>query len=147
MAAAEQIDLVVAPLVFPDGTKTSQDAAGAIGCPLSAIAKSMVFMVEDEPVIVLMSGDRRVDAGKLKLQHGGPARRAALDEVRTHTGFAAGGTPPIGHPHPITTYADIGLQRHDMVWAAGGTPTTVFEIPLATLVAVTNATWADLAES
>ena len=146
MEAAAQIGLDVAPMVYPDGTKTSQEAAAAIGCPLAAIAKSMVFMVGEEPVIVLMSGDRRVDAAKLAALHGGKARRATLDEVRTHTGFAAGGTPPIGHPAPVVTYADTGLRRNDPVWAAAGTPTTVFEIPLGTLVSVTGAVWAELAE-
>lgn len=143
--AAERIGLAVRPRVFPDGTKTSEDAAAAIGCPLSAIAKSMVFMVDNEPVIVLMSGDRRVDGDKLAALHGGEARRATLDEVRAFTGFAAGGTPPIGHPAPVVTYADVSLRRNDPVWAAAGTPTTVFEVPLATLVHVTGARWAELA--
>lgn len=146
LAAAERVGLEVEPLVFPDGTKTSQDAADAIGCPVSAIVKSMVFMVDDEPVLVLMSGDLRVDTGKLETVHGGKARRATLEEVRTHTGFAAGGTPPIGHPEPIVTYADISLRRNDPVWAAAGTPTTVCAIPLTTLVHVTGAQWSEVAE-
>ncbi len=65
--------------------------------------------------------------------------------MRTYTGFAAGGTPPIGHPTPIVTYADVSLRRNDPVWAAAGTPTTVFEIPLGTLIHVTGAHWAELA--
>ncbi len=146
MAAATQVGLQVLPVVYPDGTKTSQDAAAAVGCPLGAIVKSMVFMVAGEPVIVLMSGDRRVDGEKLAHRHGGEARRASLDEVREHTGFAAGGTPPIGHPEPIVTYADVSLRRNDPVWAAAGTPTTVFAIGLSELMRVTGATWADLAE-
>jgi prolyl-tRNA editing enzyme YbaK/EbsC (Cys-tRNA(Pro) deacylase) len=146
MAAAARVGLDVDPVVYPEGTKTSHDAAAAIGCPLAAIAKSMVFMVGEEPVIVLMSGDRRVDTAKLVARHGGKARRANLEEVRIHTGFAAGGTPPIGHPEPIVTYADISLRRNDPVWAAGGTPTTVFEIPLGKLISVSGAEWADLAE-
>ncbi len=146
MAEAVRMGIAVEPMVFPAGTKTSQDAADAIGCPLAAIAKSMVLMVGDEPVIVLMSGDRRVDLSKLSSRHGGEARRASLEEVRTHTGFVAGGTPPIGHPEPIVTYADTSLRRNDPVWVAAGTPTTVFEIPLDTLISVTGATWAELAE-
>jgi prolyl-tRNA editing enzyme YbaK/EbsC (Cys-tRNA(Pro) deacylase) len=146
LAAARAAGLDVDPMVYPDGTKTSQDAADAIGCPLGAIVKSMVFMVGDDPVIVLMAGDHRVDSKKLSQMHGGSARRASLEEVRTHTGFAAGGTPPIGHPEPIATYADVSLRRHDPVWAAGGTPTTVFEIRLGTLVEVTGARWADVSE-
>jgi prolyl-tRNA editing enzyme YbaK/EbsC (Cys-tRNA(Pro) deacylase) len=147
LAAAAAAGLEVDPMVYPDGTKTSQDAAAAIGCPLGAIAKSMVFMIGDEPVIVLMAGDRRVDTAKLATLHGGEARRASLEEVRSHTGFAAGGTPPIGHPEPIATYADVSLRRYDPVWAAGGTPTTVFEIPLDKLIEVTRALWADVSET
>lgn len=147
LAAAERLGLELEPLVFPDGTKTSQDAADAIGCPVSAIVKSMVFMVDDEPVLVLMSGDLRVDTAKLEAIHGGSARRATLDEVRDHTGFAAGGTPPIGHPEPVVTYADVSLRRNDPVWAAAGTPTTVCAMSLPTLVHVTGAQWVEVAEA
>ncbi|NIS33871.1 MAG: YbaK/EbsC family protein [Actinobacteria bacterium] len=133
--------------MYPDGTKTSADAAAAVGAPISAIAKSMAMMVDDDPVIVLMSGDRRVDASKLATAHGGSTgRRATLDEVRRHTGFAAGGTPPIAHPAPLVIYADVSLRRNERVWVAGGTPTTVFEIALDELMRVTAATWVDVAE-
>lgn len=136
----------IEPRVFPDGTKTSADAAAAIGCDLSAITKSMVFMAGGKPVIVLMPGDLRVDVAKLTMLIAAPARRASLEEARRFTGFAAGGTPPFGHPRPISTYADIRLRRHDELWAAGGTPTTVFPIDRETLIAATGAVWGDLAE-
>ncbi|NIT97116.1 MAG: YbaK/EbsC family protein [Actinobacteria bacterium] len=147
MAEAARLGLKVEPVVYPDGTKTSADAAAAVGAPISAIAKSMAMMVDDDPVIVLMSGDRRVDASKLATAHGGSTgRRATLDEVRRHTGFAAGGTPPIAHPAPLVIYADVSLRRNERVWVAGGTPTTVFEIALDELMRVTAATWVDVAE-
>ena len=146
LTATEDLPFVIEPRVFPDGTKTSQDAADAIGCELSAITKSMVFMAGDEPVIVLMSGDKRVDSAKLSATTGAPARRATLDEARMHTGFAAGGTPPFGHPTPIRTYADHHLRRHEELWAAGGTPTTVFPIQREALIEATGAVWGDLAE-
>jgi prolyl-tRNA editing enzyme YbaK/EbsC (Cys-tRNA(Pro) deacylase) len=136
----------IEPMVFPDGTKTSADAAAAIGCDLSAITKSMVFMAGGKPVIVLMPGDLRVDVAKLTMLTGAPARRASLEEARRFTGFAAGGTPPFGHLRPISTYADIQLRRHGELWAAGGTPTTVFPIDRETLIAATGAVWGDLAE-
>lgn len=148
LADAARLGLSITPVVYPDGTKTATDAAAAIGCHVSAIVKSLLFMVDDEPVLVLMSGDRRVDPGKLAALHGAErVRRASLDEVRTHTGYVAGGTPPFGHPAPITIYADDSLRRNAAVWAAGGTPTTVFEIDLGQLAAVTNATWVDVGES
>jgi prolyl-tRNA editing enzyme YbaK/EbsC (Cys-tRNA(Pro) deacylase) len=132
--------------VFPDGTKTSQDAADAIGCELSAIAKSIVLTLDDsEQVVVFASGDTRIDLDRLAEAAGGrSARRATLDEARAATGFAAGGTPPFGYSSPLRVFADIALQRHVDVWSAGGTPTTVFPIPLATLVRLTGAEWVDV---
>jgi prolyl-tRNA editing enzyme YbaK/EbsC (Cys-tRNA(Pro) deacylase) len=132
--------------VFPVGTKTSADAAAAAGCELSAIAKCIIFMADDEPVGVLMSGDKRIDTVKLSSLRDARVRVAGLDEVRHHTGYAAGGTPPFGHRHPVAMYIDPHLRRHDQVWIACGTPTTVCPIDRETLVAVTGAQWADLAE-
>ena len=119
---------------FPDGTKTAADAAAAIGCPVAAIVKSLVFVVGEDPVLALVPGDLMLDLTKLEAVAGsGPARRATLDEVRSATGFAAGGTPPFGHVQPIRVFADEALRRNDPVWAAGGTPTTVFPISLRDL--------------
>jgi len=135
--------------VFPEGTKTSQDAADAIGCELSAIAKSIVLTLDDaEQVVVFASGDTRIDLNLLAGVCGAEsARRATLEEARTATGFAAGGTPPFGFRSPLRVFADTALRRHDDVWSAGGTPTTVFPIPLQTLVDLTGASWVEVAES
>ena len=132
--------------LFPDGTKTSQDAADAIGCELSAIAKSIVLTLDDsEQVVVFASGDTRIDLERLAdVADVGSARRATLDEARAATGFAAGGTPPFGYSSPLRVFADIALQRHVDVWSAGGTPTTVFPIPLEVLVRLTGAEWVDV---
>ncbi len=133
---------------FPEGTKTSQDAADAIGCELSAIAKSIVLTLdESEQVVVFASGDTRIDLDLLAEAAGASAaRRATLDEARSATSFAAGGTPPIGYPGPVRIFADIALRRHIDVWSAGGTPTTVFPIPLQTLIELTGATWVEATE-
>ncbi len=146
LAAAEAAGLQAEPVVFPAGTKTSADAARAVNCDLSQIAKSIVFMAGDEPVVVFMSGDRRVDVDRLGTLVGAPARRATLDEARRHTGFAAGGTPPLGYPKPVRVFADVSLQRNTDVWSAAGTPTTVFPVALETLVATAGAEWVDVAE-
>ncbi len=146
LATALAAGLSVEPVVFPEGTKTSADAARAVGCDLAQIAKSIVFMAAEEPVIVFMSGDHRVDLDRLSAATGAPARRATLDEVRRHTGFVAGGTPPLGHATPMRVFADVSLRRNETVWSAGGTPTTVFPVELTTLVEVSRAEWADLAE-
>jgi prolyl-tRNA editing enzyme YbaK/EbsC (Cys-tRNA(Pro) deacylase) len=130
---------------FPAGTKTAADAADAVGCEVAAIVKSLVFMVDDEPVLALIPGDLRLDERKLAdAMGGGRSRRASLDEVRAATGYVAGGTPPFAHDHPITVLADRQLRRHELVWAAGGTPSSVFPVALDDLMKLSGATWADI---
>lgn len=144
--AAESLGLAIEPTEFPSGTKTSADAATAVGADLSQIAKSLVFIVDDDPVLVLMSGDRRVDTERLaKTLDAGHARRARLDECREATGYAAGGTPAFGHARPLLVLADRSLLRNEDVWSAAGTPTTVYPIKLDDLVAAANARWVDVA--
>jgi prolyl-tRNA editing enzyme YbaK/EbsC (Cys-tRNA(Pro) deacylase) len=128
--------------VFPEGTKTAEDAANAIGCPVSAIVKSLVFVVDDEPVVALVPGDLRLDTALLaEAAGGGSVRRASLDEVRDATGFAAGGTPPFGHASTLRVFADPALRRNDPVWAAAGTPTTVFPLSLTDLDRLASPVW------
>ena len=145
--AARERGLAIDIHEFPEGTKTSADAAAAVGCELSAIAKSLVFVVDGDPVVVIMSGDHRVDAGRLAAACGGSkARRARLEEAREATGFAAGGTPAFGYARAIPVLIDRSLRRHAEVWSAAGTPTTVYPIALDDLVAASGARWADVAE-
>jgi prolyl-tRNA editing enzyme YbaK/EbsC (Cys-tRNA(Pro) deacylase) len=146
VAAARELGFDVDIHVFPEGTKTSQDAADAIGCALSAIAKSIVMTLDEaEQIVIFASGDTRIDPARMATAAGAEAvRRATLDEARAATGFAAGGTPPFGYPSRVRVFADEALRRHTDVWSAGGTPTTVFPIPLATLVSLTDAEWVDV---
>ncbi len=145
--AARELGLDIHVHEFPAGTKTSAEAAAAVGCPVSAIAKSLVFAVDGEPVVALLPGDKRLDTAKLAAAcGGGTAKRASLEEVRDATGYAAGGTPPFGHVRPLRVLADVHLRRHDEVWAAGGTPTTVFPIAPDDLIRASNAEWADLTD-
>ena len=138
--------------LFPDGTKTAADAAAAIGCDVAAIVKSLVFVVihsdgDEQPVVALVPGDKRLDTAKLAAAAGAvSSRRASLDEVRDATGYAAGGTPPFGYPAPLTVYADPSMKRHDPVWTAGGTPTTVFPISLANLDRLAAPSWTPIVE-
>lgn len=130
---------------FPEGTKTAADAAAAIGCDVSAIVKSLVFTVEGEPVVALVPGDRRLNTAALSAAAGGgKVDRASLDTVREATGYVAGGTPPFGHATPLRVFADVLLRRHDPVWAAGGTPSTVFPISLADLDRISRPAWGDI---
>lgn len=147
IAASSTLGLTVEPTVYPGGTKTAADAADAIGCDVAAIMKSLVFMADDLPVVVLMSGDLRVDLAKVSQELGGARmRRASLDEVRDHTGYAAGGTPPIAHTGDTTVLADVSLRRYEEIWAAAGTPTTVFPANREQLVQLAGARWVDVAE-
>jgi prolyl-tRNA editing enzyme YbaK/EbsC (Cys-tRNA(Pro) deacylase) len=131
---------------FPEGTKTADDAARAIGCDVGQIVKSLVFMADDAPVLALTSGSNRVDEAKLAAAAGaGEARRATPEEARAATGFAVGGTPPFGHTDRVRAFCDEDLLGHDEVWAAAGTPDAVFPLTPGELVRVSGAVVVDLA--
>ncbi|MPZ53402.1 MAG: YbaK/EbsC family protein [Acidimicrobiia bacterium] len=147
VAAAREHGLEIEVSEFPKGTKTAADAAAAIGCNVGAIVKSLVFTVDDSPVLALVPGDLHLDTDRLAaVVGGGSAQRATLDAVRSATGFAAGGTPPFGHASRLPVYADNLLRRHDPVWAAGGTPTTVFPLAIADLDRVVGPEWVDISQ-
>jgi len=132
---------------FPQGTKTAADAAAAIGCDVAQIVKSLVFAADGEPVIAYTSGANRVDVAKLAGLAGARAvRRATPEEARAATGFAVGGTPPIGHPERLRSWIDPALLGFDEVWAAAGTPDAVFPLLPERLAAVTGATPGDFVE-
>ena len=110
-----------------ESARTAADAAGALGCDVAAIANSLVFMADGEPVLILTSGGHRVDTGYVAGQLGvGVLRRASPEQVRAATGQPIGGVAPVGHPSPVRTLIDTALAAHPVVWAAGGTPHTVF---------------------
>lgn len=140
------LGVAASPIRFPEGTKTSADAAAAVDCELGAIAKSLVFLVDDSPVLVICSGDRRVDESALAdLFNGTTAGPAPLDRVREETGFAAGGTPGIGMASEMPVVVDADLARYRWVWTAAGTPDTVYPISLERLVAASGARWVSVA--
>jgi prolyl-tRNA editing enzyme YbaK/EbsC (Cys-tRNA(Pro) deacylase) len=135
---------------FPEGTRTAEDAARAVGCPVDAIVKSLVFMVDERPVLVLTSGGNRVDEARLADASGADVvRKASADEARAATGYAIGGTPPFGHTgtgvHEVLL--DPALLLHDAVWAAAGTPSTVFPIAPRSLLDVAQARVVDVSEA
>lgn len=131
---------------FPEGTRTAEDAAAAIGCPVRAIVKSLVFMTDaDTPVLALVNGADRADEARLAAAIGaGSVRRATADEVRTHTGYAIGGTPPVARVGEVPRVVDRTLLDLEVVWAAAGTPRDVFPIAPRVLVDLTDAEVADL---
>jgi prolyl-tRNA editing enzyme YbaK/EbsC (Cys-tRNA(Pro) deacylase) len=121
--------LVVSVQTLPASTRTAPEAAVAVGCEVGQIVKSLVFMRDEQPVIVLCAGDRRVAADRLGL------RAASAEEARAGTGFAIGGIPPLGHDRLLETLIDSSLRRFDTVWCAAGTPHAVFEADTDALIA------------
>ena len=129
VAAAAAAGLEIDVVEYPEGTRTAQEAADAVGSPVSTIVKSLVFLVDGEPVMALVAGDNRLDERRLLEACGGErVDRADADLVRSATGFPIGGVPPFGHPGPLPTYVDEDLLAHDRVWAAAGTPRHVFAL-------------------
>jgi prolyl-tRNA editing enzyme YbaK/EbsC (Cys-tRNA(Pro) deacylase) len=109
-------------------THTAEDAAAAVGCPVGAIVKSLVFLANGEPLIVLASGPNRVDTAVLGGALGSQLRMADAKTVKSVTGYSIGGVPPFGHTSALRTVMDEDLLQHDRVWAAAGAATAVFPI-------------------
>ncbi|MEU4727663.1 YbaK/EbsC family protein [Streptomyces sp. NPDC023588] len=124
-----------------ESTRTAAEAAAALGCEVGAIANSLVFLSDDEPVLVLTSGRHKVDATALAARWGrGKLRRATPEQVREATGQAIGGVSPVGHPRPLPTVVDAALTEYPRLWAAAGTPRTVFPTTADELLRLTGGT-------
>ncbi len=124
---------------------TAKAAAALLGCEVGAIANSLVFSADGEPLLILTSGAHRVDTGKVAAALGvGAVRRADPDFVRSATGQAIGGVAPVGHPKPIRTLVDTWLERYNTVWAAAGHSHTVFPTSFSELVRITSGSPADV---
>jgi prolyl-tRNA editing enzyme YbaK/EbsC (Cys-tRNA(Pro) deacylase) len=126
---------------FAESTRTSQEAADRAGCSLGQITKSLVFKgkTTHKPILVLTSGANRVDEARLAQYAGEPIGRADADFVRSVTGFAIGGVPPVGHAQKMETYMDEDLLQYETIWAAAGTPNAIFELTPADLQKMTDA--------
>jgi prolyl-tRNA editing enzyme YbaK/EbsC (Cys-tRNA(Pro) deacylase) len=130
---------------FDESTATAEQAAAAIGTQVGSIVKSLVFVAGDEPILVLVSGSNRVDTARLGQLLGAPIKRANADRVREVTGFAIGGVPPIGLATTLPAYMDRDLLAYERVWAAAGTPTSVFAVDPHTLARIAGARVVELA--
>lgn len=133
-ARLAELGLQVELRQLPDSTRTATEAAAACGCRLGQIVKSLVFSGPGGPLLVLCAGDRRVDTGAL----GDGMAMMPPAQVRTATGFAIGGVPPLGHDQPLETVIDASLRRFDTVWCAAGTPSSVFEVATEELIRATG---------
>ena len=128
-----------------ESTRTSAEAAAAIGCEVKEIAKSIFFYVKDpSPILVISSGTNRVDEKKLKKLVGGKLKRADADFVREVTGFVIGGVPPAGHIEPLQTFMDLDLLQFSQVWAAAGSPYAVFPVKPQVLLELCTAEAVDI---
>ncbi|MGQ9887186.1 MAG: YbaK/EbsC family protein [Aggregatilineales bacterium] len=147
-AVLDQHNTGIGITFYANSTATSHQAADNIGCALGQIVKSLAFFVGDQPVVVLASGDQRVDERKLAALYGvsrKKVRAASADECVAHWGYAPGGVPPFAHRTPgLPVWIDDSLQRYELVYAAAGAHNAIFPIPLALLVALSGGQFADL---
>jgi prolyl-tRNA editing enzyme YbaK/EbsC (Cys-tRNA(Pro) deacylase) len=123
---------------FDDATTTAAAAAAALGIEAGAIANSLVFTLDGEPLLVLTSGAHRVDTEWLGDRLGGTIGRASKDVVRQATGQVIGGVAPVGHPSPLRTLVDVALAEFTVVWAAAGHAHTVFPTSFDELLRITG---------
>ena len=143
--AANAAGLTIEVRQFPEGTKTAQDAADAIGVTVGQIVKSLVFGVDDEIVMALVSGSNQLDEKKLAAAAGGAkCKRVDADAVRAATGYAIGGVPPFGHSTQLRVFVDPDLLQYDEVWAAAGTWNDNFGAAPADIVRVAGGVVTDL---
>ena len=143
--AANAAGLTIEVRQFPEGTKTAQDAADAIGVTVGQIVKSLVFGVDDEIVMALVSGSNQLDEKKLAAAaRGAKCKRVDADAVRAATGYAIGGVPPFGHSTQLRVFVDPDLLQYDEVWAAAGTWNDNFGAAPADIVRVAGGVVTDL---
>jgi Cys-tRNA(Pro) deacylase len=143
--AARGLGLEIEVREFPEGTRTAEDAARAIGVEVGQIVKSLVFTADGAPIVCLVSGANKLDTARLGSAIGAEKiGRADADTAREATGYAVGGVPPFGHAQRLPVYCDRDLLSYDTVWAAAGTPMSVFSVQPAKLVAACGAIVVDL---
>jgi Cys-tRNA(Pro) deacylase len=145
VSAAKERGLEINTKRFPEGTKTAADAAAAIGVTVGQIVKSLVFGVDGEIVMALVSGSNQLDEKKLALAAGGAkCARVDADAVREATGYPIGGVPPFGHSTQLRVFVDPDLLQYDEVWAAAGTWNDNFGAAPADIVRVAGGVVTDL---
>ncbi|MBI3976413.1 MAG: YbaK/EbsC family protein [Armatimonadetes bacterium] len=146
-AALQAVGVAAEIAEFPAGTRTAEDAARALGTTVAQIVKSLIFLADGRAILVLVSGSNRVDLGKLAAATGARTIvKADADAVRSATGFAIGGVPPVGHRRALPAFLDRDLLQYDLVYAAAGTPRAVFSITPEALLRASGAQAVDLRE-
>ncbi|MEM7300803.1 MAG: YbaK/EbsC family protein [Pseudomonadota bacterium] len=139
--AASELGLEIDVVVHAQSSRTAEEAAEACGCIVGEIIKSLVFQNKDDetPILLLVSGKNRVHEKRVGRLIGCRLTRPDANYVRSVTGFAIGGIPPLGHAQRIAVYMDEDLLGYERVFAAAGTPTSVFPVSPKELMQVTGA--------
>ena len=133
---------------FGESTHNSELAAKELGVQVGQIAKTILLMVDESPVVVVISGDRRVDFKKVKAARGGRrVRLAGPEDVTTHTGFKVGAVSPVALPAGIPLYQDLSLRRFDTIYPAAGETNNMFATTPDELVSLNGAQEKDLAKA
>lgn len=144
-AALEALGLPSRVIEFDESTATAEDAASAVGCELGQIVKTLFFMADGRPTVVLVAGDQQADTAKLAQLIGVGRKKLKMgtaEQVLEHTGYPVGGVAPVGHPLPLDVVVDESLHRFEVVWAAAGARNAVFEAKTAALVKAIQGQWA-----
>ena len=138
--ALDALGVSLEVIELPGSTRTVIEAAQAVGCQVGQIVKSLVFKAKrtERPVLVIASGQNRVNERRIETLIGEPLGKADADFVRQRTGFVIGGVPPLGHLEPLLTFIDEDLMQFDLIWAAAGTPHAVFRLTPDDLLKITN---------
>ncbi len=149
-AALDQLNTGIQIRFFENSTATSQQAADNIGCELGQIVKSLAFIIDEKPIIVLASGDQRVDDKKLAAIYNVGRKKvktASPEQCIEIYGYAPGGVPPLAHRTPgLSIYIDDSLKRYEQLYAAGGAHNAIFPITLVQLEQITHGQFADVAK-
>jgi prolyl-tRNA editing enzyme YbaK/EbsC (Cys-tRNA(Pro) deacylase) len=148
-ATLKNLGLDIQVQIMADSTRTAPEAAAAIGTELGTIIKSLCFMVNGEPVVILASGDKRVDDRKVAAMYGVGRKKVKIADAETtirETGYAPGGVPPVGHIKELPILIDEMLGRFEIVYGAAGSPYAIFPIPYDTLIEVTGGKVVDVAK-
>lgn len=144
--ALDALGVACVVVTLPASTRTAAEAAAAVGCTVAQIAKSLVFRAEPSAaaILAIASGPNRVSEARLAELVGEAVGKADAAFVRAQTGYAIGGVPPLGHARPLRTFIDADLLGHAEIWAAAGTPNSVFRLTPADLLRITGGTVAAL---
>ena len=142
--ALNEHNLTLDVIELDASTRTAQDAANAVGCDIGQICKSLVFRSGDTPVLFLVSGKNQLNVTQVSVHLGLSLEKADADFTKQKTGYSIGGIPPVAHTNPITTYIDRTLLSYQHIWAAAGTPHSVFKLESELLPVLTGGSVIDV---